>query len=190
VAAGDRVVVAPAAGAVGSIAGQVAKAAGATVIGVASGAEQRAALATLGFEAALDHDGSDFAAALAAAAPAGVSLFLDGVGGPLTEQVIEALAPRGRVVLLGFISGYNADRPPAYGNLHPLLMKRARAEGFLLADHRARFPEARAALARLVAEGALVPLQRIHHGLDNAPHAFCSLFGAAPPGKQIVALED
>jgi NADPH-dependent curcumin reductase CurA len=181
--AGETVVVAPAAGAVGSLAGQIAKAAGARVIGIAS-ARQAAALADLGFDRAVDH--RDLGSALSSACPNGVDLFLDGVGGEAHDAVLRLLNPRARVVLLGFISGYNAGEPPRYGSALPILFKRARMEGFLLADWQDRFGEGLRQLAKWCDTGTVKPIETIWVGLDKAPAAFCALFGDAPPGKQIV----
>lgn len=182
---GETVVIAPAAGAVGSLAGQIAATAGARVIGIAS-AGQCAALASLGFDDAIDH--RELADGLARACPDGVDLFLDGVGGNLHDAVLDRLNPRGRVVLLGFISGYNEGAPPRYGSALPVLFKRARVEGFLLADWQARFDEGLGQLADWCDTGVLKPIEAIWEGLDQAPAAFCALFGDAPPGKQIVRI--
>lgn len=168
----------PAAGSVGSIAGQIAKARGAQTIGIASAA-QGAQLA--GYDVAVDHAALD-------ALPGDIDLAIDGVGGDVHDALVRALAPRGRLVLLGFIAGYNDAGPPRYGNAAPILMKRARMEGFLLADWRDRFDEARAALSGWLADGTIQPVETVWRGLEQAPAAFAALFGDAPPGKQIVAI--
>jgi NADPH-dependent curcumin reductase CurA len=181
---GETVVIAPAAGAVGSLAGQIAKAAGARVVGLAA-STQVAALKQAGFDEAADHRALDD---LSAACPDGVDLFLDGVGGAVHDAVVAALRPHGRVVLLGFISGYNDRGPPRYGSAAPILFKRARMEGFLLADWQDRFDEGLCQLAAWCDQGTIRPLETIWEGLDQAPAAFASLFGDAPPGKQIVRI--
>jgi NADPH-dependent curcumin reductase CurA len=179
VQAGETMAFAPAAGSVGTIAGQIARARGARTIGLAG----KTQLATLtGYDEALDHD--------AQGALAACDLVVDGVGGAVHEALIAALKPRGRAILLGFIGGYNDAAPPRYGNAMPVLMKRARMEGFLLADWRDRFDEARVALSEWLADGSIVPVETIWHGLDQAPAAFAALFGDAPPGKQIVSVGD
>ncbi len=185
--AGETVVVAPAAGSVGAIAGQIARRAGARVVGVVSGQAQADFVTErLGFAGAIDHRDRD---ALAQAAPAGVDLFLDGVGGALHDEVMTRLNARARVVMLGFISGYNDAGPPHYGGAAPILFKRARVEGFLLADWVDRFSEALDALSGWERAGSIDAVETIWPGLDKAPEAFCALFGEAPVGKQIVAVQ-
>lgn len=191
--AGRTLVIAPAAGSVGVIVGQIARARGARVVGVVSGAAQADALRDrFGFAAVVDHvalaaQGGD---ALASVCPDGVDDFLDGVGGAVHEAVMTRLNVGGRVVLLGFIAGYNDAAPPRYGSALPVLWKRATVSGFLLADHAKRFDEARAALSALVAAGTVAPAEHIWPGLSRAPAAFASLFGDAAPGKQIVRVEE
>lgn len=184
--AGETMVFAPAAGSVGSVAGQIAALLGGHAIGVASGG-QATALAGLGYATALDHTRP---ASFAEALSGGVDLFIDGVGGATHDAVLPMLKSRGRIVLLGFVSGYNDAAPPRYGNAAPLLMKRARMEGFLLADWQSRFDEARTALSQWIADGKLRHVESIWSGLEAAPQAFAALFSSAPPGKQIVSLED
>jgi len=178
---GKRFALAPAAGSVGTIAGQIARLKGAHTVGIASAA-QVGALAGFGYDVAVDYAAPE-------TAPADIDIFVDGVGGALHDAMLPRLSPRARVVLLGFISGYNDAGPPLYGNAMPILMKRARMEGFLLADWADRFDEARAALAGWLRTGDIVPVETIWAGLDSAPAAFAALFGDAAPGKQIVSIE-
>lgn len=174
--AGETLFIAPAAGAVGSLAAQLALGHGARVIGTGVGAAQHDYLRGLGVEAL----GPD------AAIETGIDAFVDGIGGALHDRVMARLNPRGRVVLLGFLSDYGAAGPPRYGSMVPVLMKRATVSGFLLADHAAGFEAARERLAALIASGALKPAETIWDGLEQAPHAFAALFGDAAPGKQLV----
>lgn len=186
---GGTVVVAPAAGSVGTVAGQIAKLHGCRVVGIAGGVAQCAFLEQeLGFDRALDHHAPDFAAALAAACPRGVDLFIDGVGGALHDQVMERINSHARIVLLGFISGYNQAAPPAYGRPLQVLFKRAVMRGFLLADYQARFAQAQRALAQWHQSGQVRPVENIWQGLDQAPAAFAALFADAKPGKQLVCV--
>jgi NADPH-dependent curcumin reductase CurA len=179
-APGKTLAIAPAAGSVGVIAGQLARAAGARVIGlVASEAQARFLTETLGFDLALTDP---------AAIEEPVNAFIDGVGGALHDAVVARLALHARIVLLGFIAGYNDASPPVYGAALPILFKRATVSGFLLADHAADFASARAELARMLDDGRLQPVETIHHGLSATPAAFAALFGEADPGKQIVCL--
>lgn len=175
---GETFAFAPAAGSVGSIAGQIAKAKGATTVGIASAGQ---ACQLVGYDIAVDHAAPD-------ALPEGLNLVIDGVGGAVHDALVRKLVPRGRMLLLGFIAGYNDAGPPRYGNAAPVLMKRARMEGFLLADWRDRFDEARVALSGWLNDGTIVPVETIWHDLDQTPAAFAALFGDAPPGKQIVAI--
>ena len=181
--AGETIVIAPAAGAVGSLAAQLARNLGARVIGLARGEAQLAYLRTLGVEST-DAEGD-----LAPLAP-GVDIFIDGVGGPLHDRVLSHLAPKARVLLIGCIAGYNDAAPPRYGNAARILFRRATMAGFLLADHMPRAAHARAALDAAISDGTLEPAETVWRGLEQAPHAFAALFADAPPGKQIVILED
>jgi len=178
---GETLVIAPAAGSVGVLAGQLAKAAGTRVIGmVASAAQADFVVRSLGFDAA-------FTSAEQVTEP--VDCFIDGVGGALHDAMVGKLALRARVLLLGFIAAYNEAAPPSYGAALPILFKRATVSGFLLADHAADFDRARAAIVAALAADTLRPVEAIHHGLASTPAAFADLFGEPLPGKQIVRLE-
>ena len=174
--AGETVLIAPGAGAVGSLAAQLALHRGAQVAGTGIGAAQHAYLAGLGV-AAVSPDDAELPAA---------DVLIDGVGGGFHDRAVAALNPRGRVVLLGFLAAYGEPGPPRYGNMGPVLMKRASVHGFLLADHLHRADEARAELAALIASGVLRPAETIWDGLEQAGAAFAALFADAPPGKQLV----
>lgn len=178
---GETMLVAPAAGAVGSLVCQMAqaRAPGVRLAGTAIGSAQTSFLESLGVEAIAPD----------AAWDEGIDVFVDGVGGAFHDRMIAALNPRARVLLLGFVSAYGEDGPPRYGNAAAVLMKRASLTGFLLADHMDRAAEARAQIARWLAEGTLTPAETVHHGLASAATAFAGLFADSPPGKQIVELE-
>lgn len=183
--AGENLVIAPVAGSVGVVAAQLALAAGARVIGITASARQADwAARELGITA---HTAD---AVLAHGLGEVVHGFIDGVGGRLHDMVIPAMAPCGRVLLLGFIAGYNDAGPPAYGGAGPVLMRRLAMQGFLLADHAPRFAEARAGLAQALGCGRLRAFETIHRGLDATPAAFAGLFADPPPGKQIVRVSD
>ena len=178
---GMTLLIAPAAGSVGVLAGQLARAAGARVIGlVASQAQADFLTGRLYFDTA-------FTDATMIDEP--VHAFIDGVGGALHDAVVQRLALHARVVLLGFIAGYNDAAPPVYGAALPVLFKRATVSGFLLADHVADVDRARTSLAAMLDTGTLQPVETIHHGLAATPAAFAGLFAEPPPGKQIVRLE-
>lgn len=180
----ETLLMAPAAGAVGSLVCQIARhvAPDARIVGTAVGDAQTEFLRTIGVQPLDSQD--DWPG------PGGIDAFVDGVGGAFHERMLAHLNPRARVLLLGFVSGYAADALPRYGNAAAILMKRARMEGFLLADHMDRADQARARLAGWIADGTLKPAETIHYGLESAGIAFASLFADSRPGKQIVELED
>src|SRR5262245_20539030 len=160
---GETVVVSAAAGAVGSVAGQLAKADGARVVGIAGGPDKCALLTDqLRFDAAVDHRAEDWAAQLAAATPNGIDVDFENVGGDIMDAIFARLNIRARVALCGLISGYNdADPPPgprAFGNL---LIQRATLQGFIVLDHFHRAPEAISEIAGLISQGKLTPLETV-----------------------------
>jgi NADPH-dependent curcumin reductase CurA len=185
---GETVVVSAAAGAVGSIAGQLAKADGARVVGIAGG-PQKCALLTeqLGFDAAVDYRADDWFAQLAAATPNGIDVDFENVGGKIMDAVFTRLNIGARVALCGLISGYNsADPPPgprAFGNL---LIQRATLQGFIVLDHLGRAPDAIREIAGLIAEGKLTPLETVVEGFEQLPTAINMLFDGINTGKLVV----
>jgi NADPH-dependent curcumin reductase CurA len=185
---GETVVVSAAAGAVGSIAGQLAKADGARVVGIAGG-PQKCALLTeqLGFDAAVDYRADDWFAQLAAATPNGIDVDFENVGGKIMDAVFTRLNIGARVALCGLISGYNsADPPPgprAFGNL---LIQRATLQGFIVLDHLGRAPDAIREIAGLIAEGKLTPLETVVEGFEQLPTAINMLFDGKNTGKLVV----
>ena len=185
---GETVVVSAAAGAVGSIAGQLAKADGARVVGIAGG-PQKCALLTeqLGFDAAVDYRADDWFAQLAAATPDGIDVDFENVGGKIMDAVFARLNIGARVALCGLISGYNsADPPPgprAFGNL---LIQRATLQGFIVLDHLGRAPDAICDIAGLIAEGKLTPLETVVEGFEQLPTAINMLFDGKNTGKLVV----
>jgi NADPH-dependent curcumin reductase CurA len=186
---GDVVVVSGAAGATGSTVGQIAKIKGAAkVIGIAGGAQKCAWIVDeLGFDEAIDYKSDDVAARLRQAAPNGIDLYFDNVGGPILDACLAQLAMRGRIVLCGAISGYN-DRGAARGpaNYANLIIKRGRMEGFLILDYFDRLPAAQAEMAGWLAEGRIKSSEHIVEGLENAPDALNLLFTGGNTGKVIV----
>ncbi|MGF2945823.1 NADP-dependent oxidoreductase [Mycobacterium sp. Lab-001] len=185
---GETVVVSAAAGAVGSVAGQLAKAAGARVVGIAGGPDKCALLTErLGFDAAVDHRADDWAAQLAAATPNGIDVDFENVGGDIMDAIFARLNIGARVALCGMISGYNAADPPpgprAFGNL---LIQRATLQGFIVLDHFGRAPEAIAEIAGLITEGKLTPLETVVEGFEQLPTAINMLFDGTNVGKLVV----
>ena len=190
VAAGETVFVSAAAGAVGSVAGQLAKARGCRVIGSAGAPEKVAYVRDeLGFDAAFSHR-DDVAAALADAAPDGIDVYFDNVGGPQLEAAIGALNRGGRIALCGSVSQYNATEPaPGPRNLSLLVGKRARLRGFIVGDHAEREPEFRAEVGELLASGRLrTPETVVEGGIEAAPRAFVEMLRGEHLGKVVVRL--
>jgi NADPH-dependent curcumin reductase CurA len=188
---GDTVVVSGAAGATGSLVGQIAKLKGAgRVVGIAGTPEKCAWVTeTLGFDAAVDHRHEDVAEALARHCPQGIDLYFDNVGGPILDVCLGRLAMRGRVVLCGAISLYNAtERPPGPSNVVNLIPRRGRMEGFIVFDYLERYPEAQLELGGWLADGRLVHAEHVVHGLERAPEALNMLFTGANTGKVLVEL--
>lgn len=185
---GETVVVSAAAGAVGSVAGQLAKAAGARVVGIAGGPEKCSLLTDrLGFDAVVDHRADDWPAQLAAATPDGIDVDFENVGGEIMDAIFARLNIGARVALCGLISGYNAEDPPpgprAFGNL---LIQRATVQGFIVLDHFGRAPEALSEIAGLIEAGKLTPLETVVEGFEQLPTAINMLFDGKNVGKLVV----
>jgi NADPH-dependent curcumin reductase len=188
--AGDTVVVSGAAGAVGSVAGQIARIKGARVIGIAGGPEKiRWIVHELGFDAAIDYKGDDMGRALSELAPQGVDLFLDNVGGETLEAVLGHLARGARIVLSGGVSQYNTEQPHGPSNYIELIRRRASMVGFLTPDYASRYPEARAELAGWLRDGRLISREQIIDGGVRAfPDALVKLFAGQNFGKLVLAV--
>lgn len=190
---GETVFVSGAAGAVGSVAGQIARLEGAGwVIGSAGSPEKVAYLRDeLGFDAAFDYHDGPIAEQLAAAAPDGIDVFFDNVGGEHLEAAIGAIKLHGRLVLCGAISGHNAVEPaPGPRNLFELIVRRVRAEGFLVLDHLDRLAAFRAEAVRWLRDGDLIARETDVEGLEAMPDAFLGLYRGDNIGKMVVRLGD
>lgn len=189
--AGDCVLVSGAAGAVGSVAVQIARIAGARVIGIAGGAEKcRWLVEDYGIDAAIDYRNEDVSTRLKALAPGGIDLFFDNVGGATLEAGIAHIARFGRIVLCGAISGYNDLRgAPGPRNLTRLIPQRAGMRGFILLDHLDRVPAAMAELRQWVGGGQICYRTDIQHGFDAIPQTFLRLFNGSNRGKQLLRID-
>jgi NADPH:quinone reductase len=188
---GDTVVVSGAAGAVGSVVGQIAKLAGCRTVGIAGGAEKSSDLRELyGYDVAIDYKHDDVRAALKEACADGVDVYFDNVGGETTQAVIPRLNVGARIPVCGQVSQYNLERPPAGPNLAFLIVFRARLEGFLVGDYAHRFDEAAARLGRWVAEGKIRWREHVSDGLDSAPRAFIGMLRGENRGKALVKVAD
>ena len=187
---GDVVFVSGAAGAVGAMVCQIAKAKGHTVIGSAGGAEKVAWLKSIGVDEVIDYKATpDLNAALAAAAPGGIDVYFDNVGGAHLEAALNAARPFARFAICGMISIYNATKPePGPSNLAQLIGKNIRMEGFIVSDWIDEFPWARARLARFIREGRLHYKEDVQQGIENAPSTLKRLFEGRNFGKQLLKL--
>jgi NADPH-dependent curcumin reductase CurA len=187
--AGDTVFVSGAAGAVGSIVGQLAKLKGAKrVIGSAGSAEKvRHLIEDLGFDAAFDYKARPVAEQLREAAPGGIDVYFDNVGGDHLEAAIDAITVHGRMAICGMISQYNATEPtPAPRNLSQIIAKRFTMRGMLVGDHFDRRADFLAEVAPLVASGELKYDETFVEGIRNAPQAFLDLLAGSNTGKMLV----
>jgi len=184
---GETVVVSAAAGATGSIAGQIAKIAGARVIGIAGGPQKcRVVVEDFGFDACIDYKSDDMPAALKQHCPKGVSVYFDNVGGPILNAVLGRLAPGARVVLCGVISSYLTGEHPGPANYVNLLAKTASMQGFNALQEWGRFDEAYGQLRRWENDGSLRHRETIFEGLDSCVEALNGLFTGANIGKMLV----
>ncbi|UJW33795.1 NADP-dependent oxidoreductase [Saccharothrix sp. AJ9571] len=185
----DTVFVSGAAGAVGTVAGQLAKLKGAKrVIGSAGSAEKvRFLTEDLGFDAAFNYKDGPVAAQLAEAAPDGIDVYFDNVGGEHLEAAIESANVHARFAVCGMISTYNDTQAvPGPRNLMKIVGKRLHIQGFLVSDHGAKQPEFVAEVAPLVTGGQLKYSETVVDGIRNAPQAFIDLLGGANTGKMLV----
>jgi len=184
---GETVVVSAAAGATGSIAGQIAKIAGARVIGIAGGPQKcRVVVEDFGFDACIDYKSDDVPAALKQHCPKGVNVYFDNVGGPILNAVLGRLAPKARVVLCGVISSYLTGEHPGPANYVNLLAKTASMQGFNALEEWGRFDEAYGQLRRWENDGTLRHRETIFEGLDSCVEALNGLFTGANIGKMLV----
>jgi NADPH-dependent curcumin reductase CurA len=191
---GDAVFVSGAAGAVGSTVGQFARLRGASRVVGSAGSPEKVAWLTgeLGFSAAFDYHDGPVAQLLADAAPEGIDVYFDNVGGEHLEAALGALHVHGRAALCGSISSYNATEPPpgprGFGGT--MVAKRLRLEGFLVGDHTDLRPEFRETVEGWLRSGELVARETVRHGLDGAVQAFLDLLRGANTGKMVVRLSD
>ena len=190
-APGDAVFVSGAAGAVGSVVGQIARLKGASrVVGSAGSAEKVAHLTDdLGFDAAFNYRDGDVGELLAQAAPDGIDVYFDNVGGDHLQAAIDALHTNGRIAACGSISMYNEEQPPpGPRNLHLVVGKRLTLRGFIILDHYDRFGAMAEEVGQWLANGELVAEETVVDGLDNAPAAFLGMLRGENTGKMVVRL--
>jgi NADPH-dependent curcumin reductase CurA len=188
-AEGETVLVSGAAGATGSVAGQIAKMKGCRAIGTA-GSDEKCAMVVdeYGFDACINYRTEDLRPRVRESCPDGVDVFFDNVGGDILEVALNNLALHARVVICGAISQYDGTPPRGPRNYMQLVVRRARMEGFLVFDHVSRYADAIADLARWAAEGALLHRVDVLEGIEQVPTAFMRLFTGDKIGKNAVKL--
>lgn len=186
--AGDTVVISGAAGAVGSVVGQIAKIKGCRVVGIAGGAEKcKLLIDELGFDGVIDYKNEDLHAGLKRECPKGVDVYFDNVGGEILDAVLTRIAPKARIVICGAISQYNnkeAVKGPA--NYMSLLVNRARMEGFVVMDYAAQFADAAKEMGGWMAAGKLKSKEDIVEGLETFPETLGKLFSGENFGKLVL----
>jgi NADPH-dependent curcumin reductase CurA len=189
--AGETVVVSAAAGAVGSVAGQIAKLKGCHTIGIAGGREKcRVLVEEFGFDAAVDYKTENLQRTLREHAPDGVDVYLDNVGGDVLDAVLTRLARGARIIICGAVSQYNADKVQGPANYLMLLVARASMTGMVIFDYQDRFPQATAELARWFRDGQITSREHIvHGGIGDFPDVLLKLFAGENTGKLILSLD-
>ena len=189
--AGETLVVSGAAGAVGSVVGQIGKILGLRVIGIA-GTDEKVELlkSKFGFDVGINYNTTiDMKAAIAQAAPNGVDIYFDNVGGPISDAVLVNINRLARIIVCGAISVYNNTEAPKSLSVQPFLVKNsALMQGFIVSNYTDKFPEAMKQLATWLAEGKLTYSETIVKGFDNIPKAFIDLFEGKNKGKMIVKI--
>lgn len=188
---GETVLVSAAAGAVGSLVGQIARIKGCRAVGIAGGAEKcRWLVEELGFDAAIDYKHCDnLVEAIREACPQGVDIYFDNVGGEILDAALLTINDRARIVFCGAIASYNSETPvPGPYNMWQLLARSARLEGFLIRDYVSRFPEGIAQMRQWLQSGQLHFREQIVDGLENSLDTFNRLFDGSHSGKLLVRL--
>ena len=186
---GETVVISAATGAVGSVAGQLAKLAGARPVGIAGGPEKcRYAIETLGYSECVDHRAPGFAAALQAATPHGIDGVFENVGGQPLELCMRRLNDFARIAICGLVaSGYDGT-PTPLSNIAVMLATRSKMQGFIVSDHLDLWPQALSELGALALAGRLKWHETVAQGLEAAPEAFFGMLKGKNFGKQLVKL--
>jgi NADPH-dependent curcumin reductase CurA len=188
VKSGETLVVSAAGGAIGMLAGQLGKIAGARVIGVASGEKCRYVVEELGFDACIDRQQEAIGPALDRLCPAGIDVYFDNVGGEIQRAAFDRLNDFGRLVVCGMAAEYNAPEADVGPPLRPVLRKRLKIQGFVVYDHYDLYPEFRSKVLKWMAEGKIRYREQIVDGMANAPAGLIDLLRGANKGKMIVKL--
>jgi hypothetical protein len=186
--AGDIVFVSAAAGAVGSVVVQVAKAKGMTVIGSAGGPEKCEFVRSLGADHVIDYKAGPVLKSLAAIAPDGIDVYFDNVGGDHLDAAFALARQNARFAICGMIEGYNAATPPSFRFIMRVIAMRIRLKGFIVFDYFPRMAEFYGEMGPWLADGTVKPKETVVEGLDNALDAFLGLFAGANTGKMLIRL--
>jgi NADPH-dependent curcumin reductase CurA len=186
----DTVLVSTAAGSVGSAVGQIAKAIGCRVIGIAGGPKKcRTVRDEFGLDTCCDYKAPDLSGQLSTAAPDGFDVYFDNVGGEMLDTVMPHLNRRARIAVCGVLSQYNNEGAPhGVTNTRLIFDKSLRIEGFVLTAHREKWAKARAELEELILAGRLKYRETIAKGIENAPAAFIGMLQGKNVGKQLLRL--
>ncbi len=190
--AGETVLISGAAGATGSVAGQIARIKGCKVVGIAGGPEKCGWLKDVArFDDAIDYKNEDVNQRIGELCPNKVDIFFDNVGGDILEAALNHINMRARIVLCGGISGYNATEPqPGPSNLMNLVIMRARMEGFIVIDYMARSGQAVTDLLGWMESGELVHQEDVQEGFENIPDTLNRLFTGKNVGKQLLRIAE
>ena len=189
---GETVLVSGAAGATGSVVGQIAKLKGCRAFGIAGGAEKCAWLTrTAKFDAAIDYKNENVGERVAELCPQGVDVYFDNVGGPMLDEILPNLAMNARVVICGAISQYNdPENPYPLKNYLSLLLNRATARGFIVLDYLGRATEGLLCLHKWVEDGKIIQEIDVQHGFEQIPATLQRLFTGENLGKQVLKVAD
>jgi NADPH-dependent curcumin reductase CurA len=188
---GETVVISAASGAVGAVAGQIAKIKGCRVVGIVGSDEKRDFIVQeLGFDAGINRKTQELYPALQEAAPNGIDVYFDNTAGVILETVLQQINLGARIALVGLISEYNATSPPPGPNLRPLLIKRALIKGFLVGDYQHRLNDFLRDVSGWLKSGQLKYKEDVVLGLEKAPRAFIGLLRGENFGKLIVKVSD
>jgi len=185
--AGETVVVSAAAGAVGSMVGQIARIKGCRAVGIAGGAAKcDHVVRFLGFDACVDYRDPDFAANLRMAVPAGIDIYFENVGGMVFDTVLSMLNHSARIPLCGLVSHYSEDQPVTFRHWGQMLTQLVRLQAFRVSDYLPRIDEAMADMKRWYLEGRLKYHESIANGIERAPSAFVDMLSGRNLGKQLI----
>ena len=185
---GDIVFVSAAAGAVGSAVVQIAKAKGMTVIGSAGGEEKCAWVRELGADAAIDYKAGPLIKSLMEAAPKGIDVYFDNVGGDHLDAALATARNNARFAICGMIDSYNGGQPPSFRYMMRIISARIMVKGFIYTDYMSEMPDFYSDMGGWLASGAVQSRETIHEGIETVPEAFLGLFRGDNIGKMLIRL--